>query len=293
MEASNILFAILLVNPLIVRAEDFCDSFGPSDIHGVSSLTDCLIKAERSGRGSIVYFNKSNRTCRTWSQCRYAIETGRTSCTRHFRIEKGQEIVLMQTRAESKVDPYEILIKAATNSSFVEASKLTSIYPYKSPLIALQKKLPLEKVRLELHDDNDVRVAYITFSFQAGGRLEDPSAWFAKNRLVASSPWNINILKSYSYNYFAFRYRAAYLVREFHINTKYEGCPGDVGILAIAVKTYCTWERKTYLPSYIWSHHNGTAANYNFYGKEAFKLSLIGVIGTVEPRWFMRNHKSC
>ena len=291
MEVSSALLTLISCYPLIIRGSDLCDSFGPSDIDGASSLLNCAMKAERLGRGSIIYFNKSNLTCRTWSQCRYATGDGGCRSARFFRIEKGQEVTLLQTRAQSKVNPYDILMQTSTNSSFYEAAQLTSIYPYKSPLLAMQTRVPLEQVRLELFDASDSRVAYLTFSFRSGGRLEDASAWFAKDRLVSSSPWNINTLKSSSYNVFDLYYKDSYVIREFHINKNFGGCPSDVGVLSISVKGVCTWEQKSPSPVYVWSHHNGAAAKYDTNGKEAFKLALVGKIGTVDSRWFIREYR--
>ncbi|XP_061165137.1 uncharacterized protein LOC133174112 [Saccostrea echinata] len=117
----------------------------------------------------------------------------------------------------------------------------------------------VQKVKLELYTRGTM-VLQLIFDAENSNNTN----WFSNDRLLYSSYQDMH--RNSVYNYFSIRgfFEIGGIIRRFHINSKYDGCPGDIGWLTVVDSDpihRCSWESSLPFPQMLYA--KGKVRNWN------------------------------
>lgn len=248
-----------------------CSLTNSSSVSPAPQSLRCITEAQRFQATTLIA--KSNGDCIV---CRNATMKC-SKCVTYERDFNTRSVtrLLMRTRAESSVKPYDMFMSSTTNQSALELANLVgTTAPYKSPLF--NDVSWLSHVIMELLLPNGMIAVKLKFLF-TGSSLKTDENWFRPQYLASAYPWNIEQMKKLqNYSRTIFRLRGQSTVRKFMINKIIADCPNARGYMMISHYRSCNWERKSpYTPGYFWTS-NPETEKWSTDAKEAVEFRIYG-----------------
>ena len=199
-------------------------------------------------------------------KCSDCLTYGRDLRKRFFKT------LLLRTRAESNVQPYDVFMSASTNRTALELADLAgTIAPYKSPLF--DDVTGLNHVILELLLPNGTVAVKLKFAF-TGNSLKNGANWFRPHNLMSAFPWDVEQMKNETYEFFNITGRHGSL--RFYITTFIYNCQVARGYLMISNKKACSWEISSpYSTAYVWTRVSAAQRWYTG-ATEAIEFRISG-----------------
>jgi len=150
----------------------------------------------------------------------------------------NKEVLFLAGLGTTDIKPVDMV---PSNSPNFRANKLPAVWAAVAP----------KYVKLGLYKDNS-EVGFVVFNSSNSGM----SNWFAAEKLLASR-WP-KMTPTSTYNVFSINGTPSPRnQRRFLINTVYNGCPNDIGYLAVIEKEGgCKWDKHASYPQFLYAKDN-------------------------------------
>ena len=172
------------------------------------------------------------------------------------------QIPVFRIVSGTKVDSYTYFINTEHISGSVIDERNNLSINFRSSLLDEWNNLKPTNINVTVKDSNDKVVAWIYFKVNDNDNI---TTWFSKDNLESSFPWEIETLLNYNYNFFSISGLKIDVQRSFYINTIFNLCPHDLGILCVFDENdTCSYASKQIYPKVMFAVNNlGQAGNWN------------------------------
>lgn len=247
----------------------------------------CIADASILQPASMLELN--NGSCLMFDVCSAPAKTSEVPL--YAMMPNDEPMMLLRTHAEGRVSPYQLLKSGASNASLIAHKQLMDCTrSYRSPLLDEYPTL-FSRIQLVMSNGSQTHVN-LTFEVDRSKRVTQENSWFAKDKLQASFPWDLQKLKRSVYMFFSLSgFDSSDINLRFYIrlDNSPQDCNSLSGYIVVVEKSLCPFFETSYHTSYQWVP-NGTSPGSlpNFRNRElSLEFRLHGE--PVEPfRWYQR-----
>lgn len=218
-------------------------------VHGAPSKSFCIQQATLLRPASMRVF--VNGSCLMFDACR---DTDTSNETLPLYKPLGGPFarqLLLRCHAKSNCDPYDFLTSGIANTvPLNEESMAGNTDSYKSPYTTKDPS-PYSNVQMVMMDDHAVIKVNLTFSMPSTGSILG-GKWFSKENLAAAMPWDVNDMKSRSYEIFSMVGVSGFNAR-FFTRTTGKRCDDIAGYTLVVPTSGCSWITSPNTKAYLWT----------------------------------------
>ena len=193
----------------------------------------CVAEASRLLASGLVI--RADGSCRLLGVC--ASSGDAWPCPVYRPLGADRRLLLLRTHVNGGVSPYDLLVNGSLFSADQRSEQEVGGTAWFKSALLRSSGLSLSRIEVQLLLENGTVVVRLQFRVEAGDGAVSAGRWFAKDRLLAASPWAVEKMKAMTFRYFSAagvaEYYATPLIRRFYISTVHSNCGVDAGFLAV------------------------------------------------------------